>query len=159
MEIYLLRHGIAEDGRPGMKDSDRALTPEGREKLKKVLKRAKSAGVKPDLILSSPYLRALQTAEVAAEVLEYGGTIERTQALVPDASPREVWEEIRTRRDEGSLLLSSHEPLTSATLAALLGCPVLQIDMKKGALARIDFDRFGPEPRGILKWLLTPATA
>ena len=159
MEIYLLRHGIAEDGRPGMKDSERSLTAEGREKLKRVLKRAKAAGVKPDVILSSPYRRALQTAEIAAEVLDHSHKIEQTQVLIPDAAPRELWEEIRTRHEEGALLLASHEPLMSSALALLLGSPGLQVDMKKAALARIDCDRFGPQPQCVLKWLMTPATA
>jgi len=159
MEIYLLRHGIAEDAGQGMKDSDRALTQEGRDKLRRVLKRAKAAGVQPGVILSSPYRRALQTAEIAAESLGYRGKVVHTEALVPNASPREVWEEIRARRGESSILLASHEPLMSSTLALLLGSPALLVDMKKAALARVDCDRFGAEPRGLLKWMLTPATA
>ncbi len=159
MEIYLLRHGIAENGRPGMKDADRALTDEGREKLKRVLSRARVAGVKPGVILSSPYRRALETAAAAAESLAYHGKIVQTPALTPEASPHQVWEEIRARRDESAILLASHEPLMSATVALLLGSPVLNVDMKKAGLARIDCDYFGPEPKGILKWLLTPATA
>jgi phosphohistidine phosphatase len=159
MEIYLLRHGIAENGRPGLKDSDRALTVEGREKLKRVLSRARGAGVKPGLILSSPYRRALETAEVAAESLGYRRKIVTTPALVPEASPQQVWEEVRARRDESAILLASHEPLMSATVALLLGSPALKVDMKKASLARIDCDGFGPEPTGVLKWLLTPATA
>jgi phosphohistidine phosphatase len=160
MELYLLRHGIAEDGRPGMKDSDRALTPEGREKLKRVLKRARNAGLKPELILSSPYRRAIETAEVAADVLGCKGKIVSTDALVPNASPHDLWDQVRSRRDEAaSILAASHEPLMSSSLAFLLGSPALLVDMKKAALARVDFERFGPEPRGMLKWLLTPATA
>jgi phosphohistidine phosphatase len=158
MEIYLLRHGIAEPGKPGMKDADRALTPEGREKLKRVLRRAKGAGVAPSSILSSPYRRALETAKIAADSLGHRNQVIETAALVPNAAPQEVWEEIRSRREEPSLLLASHEPLLSSTLALLLGNPALQVDMKKAALARVDCDRFGPEPRGVLKWLLTPAT-
>src|SRR5262249_20263692 len=153
-----LRHGIAENGRPGMKDSERALTSEGREKLKRVLARARAAGVKPDVILSSPYRRALQTAEIAAESFGYRGKIVQTTALTPDASPQQVWEEVRGRHGESAILLASHEPLTSATVAFLLGSSGLTIDMKKAGLARIDCDRFGPEPKGVLKWLLTPAT-
>lgn len=159
MEIYLLRHGIAEDGRPGSRDSERALTAEGREKLKRVLKRARAAGVGPTLILTSPYKRARQTAEVAAEVLECAAEPVESAALVPNASPHEVWQEIRNHKDEPSLLLASHEPLLSSAVALLLGVPSLQVDMKKAALARVDCGRFGPEPRGLLKWLLTPATA
>ena len=159
MEIYLLRHGIAEEGRPGLKDADRALTTEGRERLKRVLKRAKGAGVDPDVILSSPYRRALETAEVAATALGYHGQIVQSKALVPNGSPHDVWEEIRSRKNEASLLLSSHEPLMSSVLALLLGSPALQVDMKKAGLARVDTDTFGPEPRATLKWLLTPAMA
>jgi phosphohistidine phosphatase len=159
MEIYLLRHGIAENGRPGLKDVDRALTEEGREKLKRVLSRARGAGLKPGVILSSPYRRALETAAIAAESLAYHGKIVQTPALTPDASPHQVWEEVRARRDESAVLLASHEPLMSATVALLLGSPVLNVDMKKAGLARIDCDHFGPEPKGVLKWLLTPATA
>ena len=159
MEIYLLRHGIAENGRPGMKDADRALTADGKEKLKRVLSRARKAEVKPGVILSSPYRRARETAEIASESLGYKGKIVETSALVPDAFPQQVWEEIRARQDESAILLASHEPLMSATLALLLASPALNVDMKKGGLARVDCDRFGTEPRGVLKWLLTPATA
>jgi phosphohistidine phosphatase len=159
MQIYLLRHGIAEDPAPGQPDAARALTSEGKDKLRRVMKRAAKADVAPTLILSSPYRRALETAEIAAEVLGYRDKIGRTQALVPEASPFNTWEEIRSHKDERSILLSSHEPLMSSLAAFLLNCPPLMVDMKKAALVRIDFDRVGPQPRGILKWMLTPALA
>jgi len=159
MEIYLLRHGIAEDGKPAMRDADRALTEDGREKLKRVLKRAKAAGVQPDVILSSPYRRAIETAQVAVSVLSHRGKIIETRALVPNAAPHEIWEELRSRQTESSILLASHEPLMSSTLAFLLANPALLVDMKKAALARVDCDRFGPQPHCVLKWLLTPALA
>ena len=161
MELYLLRHGIAETARPGMKDSERALTEEGRTKLRRVLKRAQEAGVEVDVILSSPYRRALETASVAAEILAYPGKIIQTPTLVPNSSPFEVWDEIRARSKQGeeSILLAGHEPLMSALVAFLLGSPALLIDMKKAALARLDCDRLGAEPQATLKWLLTPATA
>jgi len=157
MEIYLLRHGIADEGRPGERDSDRALTSEGREKLRRVLKRAHDAGVRPGVILASPYQRAVETAQLAAELLDYRGEIVKTRALVPDASPQEAWDEIRSRRTEAAILLASHEPLMSSMAAFLLSSPALQVDMKKGALSRIDCDHFGPEPHGLLKWMLTAA--
>jgi phosphohistidine phosphatase len=153
MEIYLLRHGIAEDGYP---DPQRALTEEGKEKLRRVLKRS---GAKPSLILTSPYVRAVQTAEIAAEVLGYKEEPERAQALTPDGSPSEVWEEIRAHRDERSVLLASHEPLMSATVAYFLGSPGVHVDMKKAGLVRIDVDRFGPHPMGVLKWMLVPSVS
>jgi phosphohistidine phosphatase len=156
MQIYLLRHGIAEDPRPGMSDADRALTPEGREKLRRVLKRAH---IEPSLIFSSPYKRAVETAAVAAEGLGYTGKVVRIEALVPHGSPYAVWDELRLRKDETAVLLAGHEPLMSSIAAFLLDCPALQIDMKKAALVRIDCERLGAKPDGILKWMLTPAVS
>ena len=83
----------------------------------------------------------------------------RTPALLPDASPFDAWEEIRSRHDERSVLLASHEPLMSSLAAFLLGSPALEVDMKKAALVRVDCDRLGPQPKGVLKWMLTPAVA
>lgn len=159
MEIYLLRHGIAEDGVAGQSDSERALTPEGRDKLRKVLRRASQADVAPSLILTSPYRRALETAEIAAKVLGYQGRLVHSRSLVPEASPHDLWDEMRQHRTETAILLASHEPLMSSTAAYLLGTPALQVDMKKAALVRIDCERLGGDPRGVLKWMLTPALA
>jgi phosphohistidine phosphatase len=156
MQIYLLRHGIAEDAKPGHPDAERPLTAEGRDKLRRVLKRARTADLEPSLILSSPYRRAVETAAVAAEVLAYKGETVRTRALVPEASAYDVWEEIRNRKTERAILLSSHEPLMSSLAAFLLDSPALRVEMKKAALVRIDCDRFGPKPAGVLKWMLTP---
>jgi phosphohistidine phosphatase len=155
VQIYLLRHGIAEDGKPGRPDADRALTGEGREKLRRVVKRARAADCSPGLILTSPYRRAVETAAVAAEILECKEVVE-THALVPEASPNEAWEEIRIHKDESAILLSSHEPLMSSMAAYLLRSPALQVDIKKATLVRVDCDRFTAEPHGVLKWMLTP---
>jgi phosphohistidine phosphatase len=159
MDIFLLRHGIAEEAHSGLSDSDRALTHEGREKLERVLKRAHEAGVEPTLILSSPYRRAIETAEIAAEELKYRGEIVRTPKLVPNASPADAWNEIRSHGGEEAIVLASHEPLMSSLLAYLLNAPALQTDFKKGALARLAAESTGPAPRCVLKWLFTPALA
>lgn len=157
MQIYLLRHGIAEDARPGQPDGGRALTTAGKEKLRRVLRRAGAAGVRPASILSSPLRRALETAGMAAEVLGYTGKVVESRLLLPEASPYDLWEEIRRRSEEPAILLASHEPLMSTLAAFLLGSPALQVDMKKAALVRIDCDRLAREPKGALKWMLTPA--
>src|SRR5947209_14733617 len=100
MQIYVLRHGIAEDATHGQADSARALTDEGREKLRRVLKRARAAGVTPAAILSSPYRRAVETADVAAKELDFAGKVGHTRALIPEASPSEIWNELRKLKDE-----------------------------------------------------------
>ena len=157
MEIYLLRHGIAEELKPGMRDADRALIEKGVRKLRGVLERAREAGVKPSLILTSPYRRARETAEIAAEVLGFRQPVEETACLIPAASPEDVWEEIRTHRQEESLLLAGHEPLMSSLYAHLLGAPSLIVQVKKASLGCISMEGVGARPRGALFWLITPA--
>ena len=159
MEIYILRHGVAEEPQAGQPDADRVLTPDGRKKLRNVLRSAASAGVAPSLILTSPYKRALQTAQLAAEILEYKGDLLRTQVLEPGASPKAVWDEIRVHKDEAEILLAGHEPLFSRLTAYLLGSPTLQVDFKKGAIACVEMERFGAEPHGVLRWMLTSKLA
>ena len=156
MDLYLLRHGIAEDGGTGMTDADRALTAEGRRKLRQVLTVACDAKVCLDLILSSPLKRALQTAEVARKTLKYKGDIIRTTALEPGASVQQVWDEIRDHRDKACLMLVGHNPLFSQLAAYLLGSADMQVDFKKGGLMKIDIEHFPPVPRGILCWYITP---
>ncbi len=155
MELYLLRHGIAEDRAASGRDADRKLTEDGKKKLRKVLTRAHKAGVSPTLILSSPFTRAMESAEIAARELAYNSEIVRTAALTPDSSPADVWAEIRAHRDEPAILLAGHEPLFSTVVAAVLGSARAMIEFKKGALVRIDFSTIGAEPRGVLQWMLT----
>ena len=159
MELYLLRHAIAEDRSTSGRDADRQLTPEGMEKLRHVAKFAAAAGVQPSVILSSPYARAVETAAVAARVLEYKGEILKTDRLLPGASPQNAWAEVRAHRSEDSVLLVGHEPLFSALASWLLGSTRVMIDFRKAALVRIDFETLGSEPRGVLRWMITPKLA
>ncbi len=159
MQIYLLRHGIAEAAPPGMADADRALTSEGKKKVRDLVRMAAAVGVKPALVLSSPYKRAVATARIAAEEFGLKGDVVTTKALLPEASPGAGWDEIRAHRHEESLLLVGHEPLFSALAAYLMGAPQLHIDFKKGALLCLEAENFGPQPRGVLKWFVTPRFA
>jgi phosphohistidine phosphatase len=159
VEIYLLRHGVGEEHASTGRDADRRLTEEGREKLRRVLERAHGAGVQPSLILSSALKRAVETAEVAARELGYEGKILRVDALAPDSSPQAIWEEIRRHREEPSILLCGHEPLFSATVSWMLGSSRAMVEFRKGALIRIDFERLGPAPSGVLQWMITRRTA
>ncbi len=156
MQLYILRHGIAENAKPGGNDADRALTAEGKKKLRETLRVVQRSGVAPELVLSSPYIRALETAAIAIEVLGYKEAPLQTDVLIPSSDPKPVWEEIRAHKNAESLMLVGHEPLLSTLAAYLLGAPSLYVDMKKGAMIRIDVEGFGPQPRGVLKWMLVP---
>lgn len=159
MELYLFRHGIAADAPPGHSDSLRPLTPEGRERSAAVIRMARGAGVAPSLIASSPYVRAVQTAEVAAKEFGWKGGLLRLPSLVPHGTPEAVWSDIRDLRDEPAVLLAGHEPLLAHLVAWVLNAPGLLVDMKKSALVRIDIDPFNAAPRGVLRWMLVPKFA
>jgi len=159
MQVYLLRHGTAEVARPGSRDSDRHLTADGRKKLRGILKRAAAAGLAPTMIISSPYTRALETAETAAAILKYGGEILRTRALTPGAPVEGVWQELRVHKDETQILLTGHEPQFSQLASYLLNAPALRIEFKKGTIIRIDFESAGLRPHGTLKWMIASKLA
>src|SRR5579884_4212348 len=159
MEIYVFRHGIAEDAAAGEPDSSRKLTDEGKEKTAAVAKMARAANVRPSAILSSPYVRAVETARIAARELEFEGKLITAPELAPHGSPENVWNLIRERREDDSILLAGHEPLLSRLVAYLLASPALQVEMKKSALVRIDVDSLRGAPHGILRWMLVPKLA
>jgi phosphohistidine phosphatase len=159
MELYLVRHGIAEETSAAGRDAERALTAEGRKKLTEVLGLARVAEVSPSLILSSPYRRAMETARIAAEVLGYHGEVISSKALTPDSDPDAAWQELRLHRAQEQVLAAGHEPLFSRLAAYLLGVPELIVDFKKGAVMRIDLEQFGARPRGVLRWMIVPKLA
>ncbi|MBC8165254.1 MAG: phosphohistidine phosphatase SixA [Bryobacteraceae bacterium] len=156
MKLYLIRHGISEEAREGMNDEDRQLTNEGRQELISTLRSARATGFDATLILTSPLVRAVQTAEIAARELGYRHELVPSRALIPEGRISDVWEEIRTHRDEKELLLASHNPLCASLVGYLLGTPRLTVRFRKGAILRVDFESFGPEPRGVLQWFLPP---
>ncbi|MBI1353386.1 MAG: phosphohistidine phosphatase SixA [Acidobacteria bacterium] len=158
MKLYVLRHAIAED-RAGGPDSQRQLTQDGRRKLRKVIATARAAGFAPDHILVSPYVRAVQTAQIAAEELAFEEPLIETDKLLPYSPPLEIWDELRDFRDSGQLLIVGHNPQLSELACTLLGTPGDAIAMKKAALACFELHGMGPQPQASLCWLLTPRLA
>src|SRR5208337_4642953 len=112
MNLFLLRHGVAvEPGAPGHgKDADRSLTPKGERKLRRAADAMKALDLSFDLILSSPHLRARQTAAIIAKVLNCKDRLELAGALAPGNAPRDVIEGLRRLPVPHNVLLVGHEP-------------------------------------------------
>jgi len=156
MEIYILRHGIAVNrGTPGYKkDSDRPLTPEGEEKVHQIAKAMLAMELKFDLILSSPYLRSKQTAQIVAAELDEEVTL--TDLLTPDGNPLELIRELNDEKPQ-SVLLVGHEPYLSGLISVLVtGESKAAIELKKGGLCKLSADRVSFGQCATLNWLLTP---
>lgn len=157
MDIYVLRHGEAEERETGLADRDRKLTPRGKHDLKAVLRMARKSEVAPELVLTSPLRRAVETATIAAEVLDCKQVLE-TRNLLPGASPDLIWKEIGSDYKVESILLAGHQPHLGSLIGLLLEAPLV-VDLKKGSLVRIEtHGKLGP-PRGVLKWMITTKLA
>ncbi len=152
MEIYLLRHGEAEPH--SIEDARRELTAKGKRDVRAVCRRAWTAKARPQILYTSPLIRAKETARIAAEVLEVK-KVTRTEALLPDAKPEQLWQELKDLPQDSQVLLAGHEPNMSRLVGFLLGGNP-HIDFKKGALMRVSIR--GPLP-AVLKWMITPRLA
>ena len=160
MDIYILRHGIAvEHGSPGVaKDSDRELTPKGERRLGQVADAMEVMELSFDLILSSPFVRARQTAEIIAEAMGAKKKLELSSDLVPDGSMKKLIESLnKLDPTPKSVLLVGHEPYLSGLISLLVfGEEISAVTMKKGGLCKLTA---GPLKNGrcaTLEWLLTP---
>ncbi len=160
MRLYLMRHAIAVDhGTPGYaQDRLRPLTEEGRTQARKVAAGLKRLKIEPDLIVTSPYVRAVQTAQEVARILQFKEPVQECDALRAEVYPAETSRALNRFSGYEQLLLIGHEPHMSSWLAELVAAPSgLHCVFKKAGVARVDLTDV-PPPRGsgILKWLMTP---
>lgn len=148
-----------ERGLPGFEvDATRPLTDEGREKVRQVARGMARLGLAFDRVLSSPYLRARETAEIVVETLASGGRLEFSDRLAEDDAHEALIREIaRWRPAPESLLLVGHEPnLSELTALLLTGQTAVPIHFKKAGLACLSVTGIEPGPCAVLEWLLTP---
>ena len=162
MKIYLVRHGIATEriGGAVLNDSMRPLTDEGRSESKTVAHGLKRLNVKPNFFVSSPLVRAKQTAEIFAEVLGAESEIKICDALAPGGSPTVLYRFLRDLGNFQEVALFGHEPDIGMLAATLLDAAnELQIPFKKAGVCRVDVFDLPPSTPGILKWFITPKIA
>jgi phosphohistidine phosphatase len=158
MELYIVRHGIAVD-REDPKcpaDPERFLTDEGIEKSRQVAKGVAEVASVPDLILTSPYLRAVQTAELFADALEFSrNKIRKSDLLLPGAEPLQLFRELAKDKDLSSVFVFGHAPHLDDLIATAIGTKHHISSLKKAGVAFVELKRMVP-PSGELVWLATP---
>lgn len=159
MNIYIIRHAIAVDeGTPEYEqDSDRPLTDKGRKKMRQIAKGLRTLGLEFDLILSSPYVRARETAEILADVFKMKKKLAFSENLIPMAEPERLLPEVIEKYPVDSIALVGHEPHLS-TLIGVLATENARLDitLKKGGVCYLAADNLHHEHRATLEWLLTP---
>jgi len=159
MQLYIVRHGIAIDREDPKSPSDpeRYLTPEGLKKTREVARGFASLKISPSVFISSPYVRAMQTAEIFAEEVKFPKSkIKQTDLLLPGAEPATFFKELlRTSRSEESAICFGHAPQLDELIAFALGAKKDLTQLKKAGTACLELARISP-PAGSLVWLSTP---
>lgn len=156
LELYLIRHGLAaERGDEYPDDSKRPLTSDGIASLRKEVKGLEALAIGFDHVITSPLVRAKQTAEVFVQHLNTKPSMSTSDALAPAGSHAGVVQEVVKHARKGRIALVGHEPNIGELAARLIGSRT-PLDFKKGAICRIDFDALPPKGAGRLRWFVTP---
>ena len=154
MKLYLLRHGLAADREEWSGDDvDRPLTGEGQARMAREAVTLARLGLSLDLILTSPLVRAYQTAESVAQRLGMMDKLITDERLAPGFGADQLAPLVREHANAAALLLVGHEPDFSELIGALIGGG--RVECKKGSLACVNL----PDPlrlAGELLWLLPP---
>ena len=166
-ELLLLRHGIAEERSPELPDRTRALTDKGRQRTRAVLERALALGLVADRMLSSPFTRARQTAEMARSV-GLAPALELSETLEPGHDPLPLLVSALAglapapigggaeRQARLRVLLVGHEPDLGRLAARLLGANPGAIQLRKAGLALLALPAGATPGSASLRLLLSP---
>jgi phosphohistidine phosphatase len=162
MKLYLVRHATATEGIGGPihSDAERPLITIGREEAQSVAIAIRRLGAKPDVFLTSPLVRAKQTAEIFAEMFGQKDKLQLTDALAPGGTVSDLYKALKNLGRANEVFLFGHQPdMTRLAQTLLWSGPDLDLPFKKAAVCRIDIYDCPPTNPGTLKWLITPKIA
>ena len=159
MDCLLLRHGIAvERDEWDGPDADRPLTERGATRVGRVAVGLKRLDVQPTHVLSSPLIRAIETAKIVHRSLRIRSAVRIVDALLPDASPDRLLSILRDLPPESCVLCVGHEPQLGVAASVLLsGRASASFPLKKAGACLIELAIPAKPGRGVLRWWLTPA--
>ncbi|MGI9103164.1 MAG: phosphohistidine phosphatase SixA [Terriglobales bacterium] len=154
MLVYFLRHASAGDPKSDpSKDEKRPLDKDGVQQCGYVGRALALLETHVDLVISSPLKRATQTASLVANELAYESKIEISPALRPQASYAQFRDMLTRYENLEAIMVVGHNPNLSDFLGRVIGGGSgAAVDLKKGAVARVDVARH----RGVLNWCVTP---
>lgn len=154
MRIHLVRHSEAVDRIPSMPDASRYLSARGRMAFREMARRFRDAGGRPGRILTSPCIRAVQTAEILSETLGYDGEVVVDLRLSPGFDVEKLGAALEECPGETEIAFVGHEPDLGGILTRLLSLP-RAYPMRKGAIAALDLPIAGSPLRAGFAWLLS----
>ena len=152
MKLVLVRHAAAVERSPGISDEMRYLTPEGRVFFRKTARTMLKNGVEPALIITSPLIRAIQTADILAEALAFNGPLMVREEMRPGFDMEGLFKILEDYRTVDELVLVGHEPDMSAVISRLLSLDS-GFNFKKGAAVRLKIDPANLSSPAAFRWL------
>lgn len=161
MQLIVIRHAIAMDreeyAKTGRPDSDRPLTDTGRRRMRKNARGLQRISPHPDLIGTSPWLRAADTAAVVAETLGVE-RMETVEAMLPDRPPLELANWLNSKSELSTVAVVGHEPHLGELVTWLIGGNQgSNVEFKKGGACLLRIDEEVDAGSAVLLWHLTPA--
>ncbi len=157
MNLYLVRHADSEKTAPGKRDKDRRLTREGREKISAAANRWKYLLSKPDFICTSPYIRAIETAEIIAKALDFDKEIIKDSVLSSGSLTKDLITLVNSLDGE-EILIVGHQPDLSEHVSGFISSGGAFVEFKKASIAKISFNGKVKLSKGYLEFLI-PADA
>jgi phosphohistidine phosphatase len=159
MKLLVVRHGAAEDkdefGRTGKSDDLRPLTTPGKREMREIARGIREVVPAIDALLTSPLVRAMQTAEIVGD--EYDREPTTVEWLRPEAPYEDVARWARSRREKGTIVIVGHEPHLSGLVSWLLaGSERSVIELKKGAACLLDVEDSAGSGSAMLLWSMAP---
>ena len=153
MNLYLVRHGDAEKTQPGKRDEDRRLLQEGWESIKIAADQWIFFIKKLDIICTSPYSRAVETAEIIAQSFRYEKEILKDNTLAAGSFTKDLIDLINSLGGE-DIMIIGHQPDLSEHVSNLISSKGALVDFKKGTLVKISFNGKASVSKGYLEYLI-----
>jgi len=155
MILYLIRHAQAVEQSKTLPDQLRYLTKHGRSTVKKLRSKIVQNGPEPCVIITSPFVRAVQTAEILAEKVQQNDLVIASRFLQPDTDRQQLIKYLKTHKNTECVMVVGHEPLLSLLVTELLGQTDETIHFKKGACVALNV-HFDNNKKTSFLWYMAP---
>ncbi len=152
MKLVVVRHAEAVERSADVREEQRYLTPEGRAFFRKTAETMKNKGIEPDMILTSPLIRAVQTADILAETISYSGRLMVTDDLSPGFGIEDLRQILESWKEAKEIVIVGHEPDLGDVVASLLSLPA-GFAFKKGSAVKLKVDTEDTGKPAAFKWL------
>jgi phosphohistidine phosphatase len=150
MLLYLLRHGEASH------ELERPLSADGKLAVSRVAKYFNDENILLTKIITSPLLRAWQTAQIIGDSFKISESIQESEYLLPESNPSDIIRELKSFNEDEKVLLVSHQPFLGFLISHLICKEFAKIEVRKASLSCVEIEQPVSVGKGVLKFLINP---